>query len=125
MPLTSDRVSWPSHWLLAALAAGGWALGAYGFWLHELDLAAGGHAAHPDVLAAMYKTGNKNGRFRTPVAMASEISPALTALAQEIRARTDDIRVFFNAAKKLETRGEAAFFPHGVFFHSPNGAFHS
>jgi ATP-dependent DNA helicase DinG len=45
-----------------------------------------------DVLAAMYKTGNKNGRFRAPVAMANEISPALTALAQEIRARTDEIK---------------------------------
>ena len=45
-----------------------------------------------DVLAAMYKTGNKNGRFRTPVEMANEISPALTALAQEIRARTDEIK---------------------------------
>ena len=45
-----------------------------------------------DVLAAMYKTGNKNGRFRVPIAMANEISPALTALAQEIRARTDEIK---------------------------------
>src|SRR6185369_8171345 len=45
-----------------------------------------------DVLSAMYKTGNKNGRFRAPVAMANEISPALTALAQEIRARTDEIK---------------------------------
>ncbi len=45
-----------------------------------------------DVMAAMHKTGNKNGRFRTPVAMANEISPALTALAQEIRARTDEIK---------------------------------
>ena len=45
-----------------------------------------------DVLAAMYKTGNKNGRFRAPVAMANEISPALTALTQEIRARTDEIK---------------------------------
>ena len=45
-----------------------------------------------DVMSAMYKTGNKNGRFRAPVAMANEISPALTALAQEIRARTDEIK---------------------------------
>ncbi|MFN0018851.1 MAG: ATP-dependent DNA helicase [Pirellulaceae bacterium] len=45
-----------------------------------------------DVMAAMYKTGNKNGRFRSPVAMANEISPHLTALAQEIRARTEEIK---------------------------------
>ncbi|MCE9528327.1 MAG: DEAD/DEAH box helicase [Planctomycetales bacterium] len=45
-----------------------------------------------DVMAAMYKTGNKNGRFRAPVAMANEISPHLTALAQEIRARTEEIK---------------------------------
>ena len=45
-----------------------------------------------DVMSAMYKTGNKNGRFRAPVAMANEISPALKALAQEIRARTDEIK---------------------------------
>jgi ATP-dependent DNA helicase DinG len=45
-----------------------------------------------DVMAAMHKTGNKNGRFRSPVAMANEISPHLTALAQEIRARTEEIK---------------------------------
>ncbi len=45
-----------------------------------------------DVMVAMQKTGNKNGRFRAPVPMANEISPALTALAQEIHARTEEIK---------------------------------